>query len=65
MPLGVDLSHKKGLSRVLLHFSTRTCSVIRIAKVSMDMNEIVENVNAAAIKGVVRFVPKNMLGVSI
>ncbi|KAI3828286.1 hypothetical protein L1987_02385 [Smallanthus sonchifolius] len=68
LPLGVDLSHKnwkeqieRGCSSGLFFVRTWTC-VIRVAKVSMERDEIVENVRAA-IDGVVRFVPKKLAGV--
>ncbi|KAK1440364.1 hypothetical protein QVD17_06189 [Tagetes erecta] len=69
LPLPVDLTHKnwkeqieRGCGSGLLFFSTGTCSVIRVAKVSMERDEIVENVRAA-IDGVVEFVPKKLSGV--
>ncbi|KAI3687732.1 hypothetical protein L1987_81434 [Smallanthus sonchifolius] len=69
LPLGVDLSHKnwkeqieRGCSCGLLFVRTGTCCVIRVAKVSMERDEIVENVRAA-VDGVVRFVPKKLGGV--
>ncbi|XP_071710168.1 putative ribosome biogenesis protein C8F11.04 [Rutidosis leptorrhynchoides] len=69
LPLGIDLTHKnwkeqieRGCSSGLLFFSTGTCCVIRVAKVSMERDEIVENVNAA-IKGAIEFVPKKLVGV--
>ncbi|KAI3761849.1 hypothetical protein L1987_52271 [Smallanthus sonchifolius] len=69
LPLGVDLSHKnwkeqieRGCSSGLLFVRTGTCCVIRVAKISMERDEIVENVRAA-IDGVVGFVPKKLAGV--
>ncbi|KAI3757455.1 hypothetical protein L6452_04992 [Arctium lappa] len=69
LPLPVDLGHKnwkeqieRGCSSGLLFFRTGTCSVVRVAKGSMKRDEIVENV-AAAIDGVIGFVPKKLCGV--
>lgn len=69
LPLPIDLTHKnwkeqieRGCSSGLLFFSTGTCCVIRVAKVSMERDEIVENVNAA-INGAIEFVPKKLVGV--
>ncbi|KAJ9545810.1 hypothetical protein OSB04_025517 [Centaurea solstitialis] len=69
IPLAVDLGHKnwkeqieRGCSSALLFFGTGTCSVVRVAKVSMERDEIVENVGCA-IDGVVGFVPKRFGGV--
>ncbi|CAH1446149.1 unnamed protein product [Lactuca virosa] len=69
LPLPVDLSHKnwkeqieRACSSALLFFSTGTCCVIRVAKVSMERDEIIENVSAA-IEGVIEFIPKKLGGV--
>ncbi|KAJ0452330.1 putative ribosomal protein L1 [Helianthus annuus] len=69
LPLGVDLSHKnwkeqieRGCGSGLLWFGTGTCSVVRVAKVSMERDEIVENVKAA-IAGAIGFVGKKLGGV--
>ncbi|XP_008229407.1 PREDICTED: ribosomal L1 domain-containing protein 1-like [Prunus mume] len=64
IPVPVDLEHKnwkeqvdKACGSALLFLSTGTCSVVRVAKVSMSVDEIVENV-LAAINGIVEIVPK-------
>ncbi|KVI07231.1 Ribosomal protein L1 [Cynara cardunculus var. scolymus] len=69
LPLPVDLGHKnwkeqieRGCSSGLLFFRTGTCSVIRVAKASMERDEIIENVGSA-INGVLEFVPKKLSGV--
>ncbi|KAI3750625.1 hypothetical protein L2E82_21320 [Cichorium intybus] len=69
LPLPVDLSHKnwkeqieRACSAALLFFSTGTCCVVRVAKASMERDEIVENVSAA-IDGILEFVPKKLSGV--
>lgn len=69
LPLPVDLGHKnwkeqieRGCSSGLLFFRTGTCSVIRVAKASMERDEIIENVGSA-INGVIEFVPKKLSGV--
>ncbi|XP_019443756.1 PREDICTED: ribosomal L1 domain-containing protein 1-like isoform X2 [Lupinus angustifolius] len=48
---------EKALSSGLLTLRTGTCSVVRVAKLSMERDEIVENV-IAAIGGVVEIIPK-------
>ncbi|KAL2930973.1 Ribosomal L1 domain-containing protein 1 [Bienertia sinuspersici] len=45
------------LSSAMLYLSTGTCSVIKVAKSSMNKDEIVENV-IAAVNGVAQVVPK-------
>nr|XP_043615270.1 putative ribosome biogenesis protein C8F11.04 [Erigeron canadensis] len=69
LPLGVDLTHnnwkeqiERGCSSGLLFFRTGTCCVIRVAKVSMERDQIVENVSAA-VEGAIELVPKKLLGV--
>ncbi|KAL4557690.1 hypothetical protein LXL04_035877 [Taraxacum kok-saghyz] len=69
LPLPVDLSHKnwkeqieRACSAALLFFRTGTCCVIRVAKVSMERDEIIENVSAA-IDGVIDFIPKKLAGI--
>ncbi|KAM1429907.1 hypothetical protein ACFX2I_046045 [Malus domestica] len=69
IPVPVDLEHKNWKEQVdkicgsaLLYLSTGTCSVVRVAKVSMSVDEIVANV-VAAIDGIVEIVPKNWGGV--
>ncbi|KAL8233899.1 hypothetical protein R6Q59_019999 [Mikania micrantha] len=69
LPLGVDLSHKNWKEQIergcccgLLFFGNGTCSVIRVAKTSMERDEIVENLRAA-IDGVLEFIPRKWSGV--
>ncbi|XP_076959917.1 uncharacterized protein LOC143636129 [Bidens hawaiensis] len=69
LPLGVDLGHRnwkeqieRGCASGLLFFGSGTCSVVKVAKVSMTRDEIVENV-VAAIEGGVGFVGKKLGGV--
>ncbi|XP_076933155.1 putative ribosome biogenesis protein C8F11.04 [Bidens hawaiensis] len=69
LPLGVDLGHKNWKEQIeracasgLLFFGSGTCSVVKVAKVSMTRDEIVENV-VAAIEGGVGFVGKKLGGV--
>ncbi|KAI3940288.1 hypothetical protein MKW92_005963 [Papaver armeniacum] len=64
IPVPIELTHKNwkqqienACSSALFYLRTGTCSVIKIARVSMENDEIVENV-AAAIDGVVEIVPK-------
>ncbi|KAJ7965098.1 Ribosomal protein [Quillaja saponaria] len=64
IPVPLDLKHnnwkeqiEKVCSSALLFLRTGTCSVVRVAKLSMDRDEIVENV-VAAINGIVEVVPK-------
>lgn len=69
LPLSLDLTHKNWKEQIeraagcgLLYVRTGTCCVMKVAKVSMELEEIVENV-VAAIKGVVDLVPKKWRGV--
>ncbi|KAI3908766.1 hypothetical protein MKW98_029316 [Papaver atlanticum] len=69
IPVPIELTHKNwkqqienACSSALFYLRTGTCSVIKIARVSMDNDEIVENV-AAAIDGVVEIVPKKWANV--
>ncbi|KAK4260349.1 hypothetical protein QN277_003476 [Acacia crassicarpa] len=64
IPVPVDLKHKnwkeqieRACSSAFLFLRTGTCSVVRVAKVSMERVEIVANV-AAAINGIVELFPK-------
>ncbi|XP_028792851.1 ribosomal L1 domain-containing protein 1-like [Neltuma alba] len=64
IPVPVDLKHKnwkeqieRACSSAFLFLRTGTCSVVRVAKVSMEREEIVANV-AAAINGIVELMPK-------
>ncbi|GAV65170.1 Ribosomal_L1 domain-containing protein [Cephalotus follicularis] len=64
IPVPVDLKHKnwkeqieKACGSALLYLRTGTCSVIKVGKVSMSKNEIVENV-VAAIDGIGEIVPR-------
>lgn len=64
VPVPLDLKKKnwkeqveKACSSGLLNIRTGTCSVVRVAKLSMERDEIVDNV-VAAIDGVVEIVPK-------
>ncbi|KAK7292446.1 hypothetical protein RIF29_08227 [Crotalaria pallida] len=49
---------EKSCSAGLFRLGTGTCSVVRVAKLSMERDDIVENV-VAAIGGVVEIIPKN------
>ncbi|PIN21353.1 hypothetical protein CDL12_05938 [Handroanthus impetiginosus] len=69
LPLGVDLSKKnlklqveRALGSALLYLRTGTCCVMKVGKVAMEKDEIVENVSDA-IKGAVERVPKKWDGV--
>ncbi|KAF5480720.1 hypothetical protein F2P56_001444 [Juglans regia] len=69
IPVPVDLKHKnwkeqieKACSSALLFLRTGTCSVVKVARVSMEKEEIVENV-VAAIEGIVEIVPRKWGGV--
>jgi ribosome biogenesis protein UTP30 len=69
IPVPVDLKHKnwkeqieKGCSSALLFLKTGTCSVVKVARVSMEEEEIVENV-VAAINGIAEIVPRKWGGV--
>ncbi|KAI4378363.1 hypothetical protein MLD38_015853 [Melastoma candidum] len=64
IPIGVDLRHlgwKEQVERVsssgMLFLGAGTCSVVRVARLSMSPEEIAENV-AAAIEGVVETAPR-------
>nr|AFK37631.1 unknown [Medicago truncatula] len=64
IPVQVDLQKKnwkeqieKACSSALLFLRTGTCSVVKVAKLSMERDEIVENV-VAAMEGVVEVLPK-------
>ena len=48
---------ERACSSAMLFMRTGTCSVVRVAKVRMERDEIVENV-VAAIEGIVEVVPK-------
>ncbi|KAG6414637.1 hypothetical protein SASPL_122010 [Salvia splendens] len=69
LPLGVDLGKKnlklqveRVLGSALLFIGTGTCSVLKVAKMEMEKDEIVQNV-LDAIKGVTERVPKKWDGV--
>ncbi|GMY25064.1 putative ribosome biogenesis protein C8F11.04 [Fagus crenata] len=69
VPVPVDLKHKnwkeqidKACSSALFYLRTGTCCVVKVAKLSMGKEEIVENV-MAAINGVVEIVPEKWDGV--
>nr|KAJ0198420.1 hypothetical protein LSAT_V11C700357010 [Lactuca sativa] len=69
LPLPIDLSHKnwkeqieRACSAALLFFSTSTCCVVRVAKASMERDDIIENVSAA-IDEIIEFIPKKLGGV--
>ncbi|OVA18947.1 Ribosomal protein L1 [Macleaya cordata] len=69
IPVPVDLTHKNWKEQIenscgsaLLYLRTGTCCVIKVARVSMERDEIVENV-VAAIDGVAEIVPKKWLNV--
>lgn len=69
IPVAVDLGHKNWKEQIdracgsaLLYLRTGTCSVVRVGKLSMEKEQIVENV-VAAIDGVVELVPKKLAGV--
>ncbi|KAK7324390.1 hypothetical protein VNO77_27926 [Canavalia gladiata] len=53
---------EKACSSALLFMRTGTCSVVRVAKLRMERDEIVENV-VAAINGIVEVVPKKWVNV--
>ncbi|XP_058743397.1 uncharacterized protein LOC131616157 [Vicia villosa] len=64
VPVQLDLKKKnwkeqidRALSSALLFLRTGTCSVLKVAKMSMERDEIVENL-AAAMEGVVEVFPK-------
>ncbi|RID47448.1 hypothetical protein BRARA_I04041 [Brassica rapa] len=63
IPLPVDLKHKnwkqqieKGCGSAMFFVSTGTCSVVKVGKLSMDSDEVVENV-MATLNGVVEVLP--------
>lgn len=69
LPLPLDLSHKNWKEQIeraigcgLLYMRTGTCCVMKVGKVSMENEEIVENV-VQGINGVVKVVPKKWGGV--
>ncbi|KAL1315449.1 hypothetical protein AAHE18_16G260400 [Arachis hypogaea] len=69
VPVQVDLIKKnwkeqvdKACSSALLFLGTGTCCVVKVAKVSMESEQIVENM-MAAIEGVVEVVPKKWANV--
>nr|XP_018632857.1 ribosomal L1 domain-containing protein 1-like isoform X2 [Nicotiana tomentosiformis] len=69
LPLPLDLTHKNWKEQVeracgsgLFYLRSGTCCVMRAGKVSMESEQIVENV-VEAIKGVVQVVPKKWSGV--
>ncbi|CAO2837970.1 unnamed protein product [Amaranthus hypochondriacus] len=53
---------EKICSSAMLYLSTGTCSVIKVAKASMEKDEMIENV-AAAINGIAEIVPKKWANV--
>ncbi|KAI5662046.1 hypothetical protein M9H77_21369 [Catharanthus roseus] len=68
LPIPLDLTHKNWREQIeraagcsLLYMRTGTCCVMKAAKVSMESEEIVENV-VEAIKGAVQLVPKKWGG---
>ncbi|KAI3457071.1 hypothetical protein Pfo_013734 [Paulownia fortunei] len=69
LPLGVDLGKKnlklqveRALGSALLYLRTGTCCVMKVGKVAMEKDEVVDNV-FDAIKGAVERVPKKWDGV--
>ena len=67
--MAVDLGHKNWKEQIeracgsaLLYLRTGTCSVVRVGRLSMEKEEIVENV-VAAIDGIVELLPKKLAGV--
>ncbi|KAI3967454.1 hypothetical protein MKX01_012264 [Papaver californicum] len=69
IPVPIELTHnnwkqqiENACSSALFYLRTGTCSVIKIARVSMENDEIIENV-AAAIEGVVEIIPKKWANV--
>lgn len=69
LPLGVDLGQKnlkvqveRALGSALLYLRSGTCCVMKVGKVAMEKDEVVENV-VDAIKGAVERVPKKWDGV--
>lgn len=64
IPVPLDLKHKNWKEQIentcksaLLYFSTGTCSVVKVAKLSMESEGILANV-MAAINGIAEVVPK-------
>ncbi|KAL9662827.1 hypothetical protein QQ045_027661 [Rhodiola kirilowii] len=69
IPVPIDLTRNnwkgqisKAVGSGLLYLRTGTCSVVKVARISMDVEEIVENV-MAAVSGIVEIVPKKWDGV--
>ncbi|KAL2481133.1 Ribosomal protein L1p/L10e family [Abeliophyllum distichum] len=69
LPLGVDLSKKnlklqveRALGSALLYLRTGTCCVMRVGKVAMEKEEIVENI-VSVIEAAAERVPKKWNGV--
>ncbi|EPS72814.1 hypothetical protein M569_01942, partial [Genlisea aurea] len=69
LPLAVDLSKKclksqvnKALGNALFYLRTGTCSVMKIGKVDMEKEDIVQNV-MDAIAGAVQLIPKKWEGI--
>ncbi|KZV43142.1 hypothetical protein F511_07957 [Dorcoceras hygrometricum] len=69
LPLGVDLSKKnlkhqveRALGSALLYMGTGTCCVMKVGKVSMEKDEVVDNVYDAIV-GAIEKVPKKWNGV--
>lgn len=69
IPVPVDLSHKNWKEQIeracgsaLLYLRTGTCSVVKVGKLSMEKEQLVENV-AAAIDGIVELLPKKLAGI--
>ncbi|XP_052182321.1 uncharacterized protein LOC127794989 [Diospyros lotus] len=68
IPVPVDLTHnnwkeqiERACSSALLYVAKGTCSVVRVAKPSMESGDIVENV-VAAIDRIVEVIPKKWAG---
>ncbi|GLT70193.1 hypothetical protein SLA2020_422890 [Shorea laevis] len=64
IPVPLDLKHKNWKEQIdnvcrsaLLYFSTGTCSVVKVGRLSMESNEILANV-MAAINGIAEVVPR-------
>lgn len=69
IPVAVDLQHKNWKEQIervcgsaLLYLSTGTCSVVRVGRLFMEKEEIVENV-VATINGIIGLLPKKLAGV--
>ncbi|OAY57627.1 ribosomal L1 domain-containing protein 1 [Manihot esculenta] len=69
IPVAVDLKHKnwkeqieKTCGSALLFLRTGTCSVVKVGKISMGREEIVNNV-VAAINGIAEIVPRKWGGI--